>query len=224
MFGALAVAGQGNRAGAQAPSTETVVAENDRWVVPQRQMDEGATFLFDNNDPGIAHNVTAKARGPDGRRLFRSRTFVGRTQDRPVAGTEYLPAGTYGFICTVHPFTMDDGVLTVREFGDGPVPRPRVRVAIASSRLAQVVRSRRLTVAVRAGQPTSPRVELVARRGKRLIAKRRRLDLEPGQRRMVGMKLTRRGRTLLAGRNRARVTVTGRVDFGSPSRAIKRLR
>lgn len=223
----LALAGPPALADAQVtPSTEKVVIgeRTERWEVPQRQMDEGATFLYDNMDPGIPHNVTAKATGPDGRPLFQSRTFRGRTQDRPVTGTEYLPAGTYGFYCTIHPFTTGNGELTVRKFGDGPVPRPGVRVAIVSRRLADVVRSGRLTVEVLAIRPTPAKVEMVAWGGKRLISERRRLGLEPGQRRMVGMKLTRRARRFLARANRAKVTFAGRVEFGRPSRATKRLR
>lgn len=227
LLAGLGLAGQPALADGQAtPSTEKVIIgeRTERWEVPQRQMDEGATFLYDNMDPGVPHNVTSKATGPDGSPLFQSRTFKGRTQDRPVTGTEYLPAGTYGFYCTIHPFTTGNGELTVRRFGAGPVPRPGARVVIVSRRLADVVRTGRLTVEVRGAAPTPAKVELVARRGKMLLAERRRLPLESGQWRMVGIKLTRRARKLLARANRATVTVAGRVEFGSPSRATKRLR
>ena len=54
---------------------------------------------FANNDPGVLHNVEIK--NAAGESLFKGDTFTGvetRTYDAPA-----LPAGSYQFICTVHP-------------------------------------------------------------------------------------------------------------------------
>ncbi len=64
---------------------------------------------FDNRDPSILHNVAIHEGSPTGPETFKGEVFPGpakKTYDVPA-----LPAGTYGFICSVHP-TMA-GTLTV---------------------------------------------------------------------------------------------------------------
>ncbi|HWP62647.1 MAG TPA: cupredoxin domain-containing protein, partial [Candidatus Binatia bacterium] len=56
---------------------------------------------FTNNDAGIPHNVAIHEGSPTGPEVWRGEIFNGvetRVYDVPT-----LPAGTYGFICTVHP-------------------------------------------------------------------------------------------------------------------------
>ncbi len=56
---------------------------------------------FTNNDAGIPHNVAIHEGSPTGPEVWRGEIFNGietRVYDVPA-----LPAGTYGFICTVHP-------------------------------------------------------------------------------------------------------------------------
>jgi cytochrome c oxidase subunit 2 len=56
---------------------------------------------FANNDAGIPHNVAIHEGSPTGPAVWTGEIFNGvetRTYDVPA-----LPAGTYGFICTVHP-------------------------------------------------------------------------------------------------------------------------
>jgi plastocyanin len=65
---------------------------------------------FSNNDPGIPHNVAIHEGTPTGPEVWRGELFNGvetRTYEVPA-----LPAGTYGFVCTVHPNMT--GTLTVR--------------------------------------------------------------------------------------------------------------
>ncbi len=56
---------------------------------------------FANNDAGIPHNVAIHEGTPTGPAVWTGEIFSGvetRTYDVPA-----LPAGTYGFVCTVHP-------------------------------------------------------------------------------------------------------------------------
>jgi cytochrome c oxidase subunit II len=65
---------------------------------------------FDNRDASIPHNVAIHEGSPTGPEVFRGEVFPGpatKTYDVPA-----LQAGTYGFICSVHP-TMA-GTLTVQ--------------------------------------------------------------------------------------------------------------
>jgi cytochrome c oxidase subunit II len=67
-------------------------------------------IVFANNDAGIPHNVAIHEGSPTGPEVWVGEIFNGvetRTYDVPA-----LPAGTYGFTCTVHPNMT--GTLTVR--------------------------------------------------------------------------------------------------------------
>jgi plastocyanin len=58
-------------------------------------------IVFTNNDAGIPHNVAIHKDSPTGPEVWKGEIFNGvgtRTYDVPA-----LPAGTYGFVCTVHP-------------------------------------------------------------------------------------------------------------------------
>jgi mono/diheme cytochrome c family protein/plastocyanin len=58
-------------------------------------------IVFTNNDAGIPHNVAIHKDSPTGELVWQGEIFPGvetRTYDVPA-----LPAGTYGFVCTVHP-------------------------------------------------------------------------------------------------------------------------
>jgi plastocyanin len=63
--------------------------------------DKPFTIAFTNDDQGTSHNVALHEGSPTGREVFKGEIFPG------VATKVYevppLPAGTYGFICTVHP-------------------------------------------------------------------------------------------------------------------------
>jgi plastocyanin len=65
---------------------------------------------FTNNDAGIPHNVAIHEGTPTGPELWKGDLFNGvetRTFDVPA-----LPAGAYGFVCTVHPNMV--GTLTAK--------------------------------------------------------------------------------------------------------------
>jgi cytochrome c oxidase subunit 2 len=68
------------------------------------------SLAFTNNDAGIPHNVAIHKDSPTGEVVFQGDIITG------VASTTYavpaLPAGTYAFVCTVHPNMV--GTLTVK--------------------------------------------------------------------------------------------------------------
>jgi mono/diheme cytochrome c family protein/plastocyanin len=67
-------------------------------------------IVFTNNDAGIPHNVSIHQGSPTGTEVWQGAIITGvatQTYDVPA-----LPAGTYGFVCTVHPNMT--GTLTVK--------------------------------------------------------------------------------------------------------------
>ena len=65
---------------------------------------------FENKDPATPHNVAIHKDSPTGELVWQGEIFNGvetRTYDVPA-----LPAGTYGFVCSVHPSMT--GTLTVK--------------------------------------------------------------------------------------------------------------
>jgi plastocyanin len=78
----------------------------------------GFTIAFDNQDPGVQHNVAIYPEGGEPPAIFSGQPIV-----TGPAMVEYdvppIEAGTYAFICEVHPTTMV-GTLTAEEgFGGG---------------------------------------------------------------------------------------------------------
>jgi plastocyanin len=161
---------------------------------------------------GSNHNATSVANGPDGKTLFRSNTIIGGST--AVNGTQYLSAGSYEFICTLHPDTMQ---ATLNVTGTG-LPRPTVDVAVSSRKLSKVVRKGKL--AVKVSTTGAPEVSLAAVLGKRRIA----TGTVPAGGTTGAVKLTKSGRQALAGKDKATVRVTGSIDFGAPDTAKAKLK
>jgi plastocyanin len=160
---------------------------------------------------GSNHNVTARQAGPDRKALFRSATITGGTT--PVNGTQYLATGDYAFFCTIHPTTMN-GTLHVTGAGS-PVPRPQ-----ASLKLKRKSLSKAVTKGVLVSVNASARIDdatLTAKLGKATIGKAT-VSLAAGSQAEL-IKLSKAGRAKLAGRDTAKVTVTGEIPFGSPASA-----
>ena len=65
---------------------------------------------FDNKDAGVPHNVAIHKDSPSGQELFKGDIFNG--PDKRTYSVPALPAGTYAFVCSVHPNMS--GTLTVK--------------------------------------------------------------------------------------------------------------
>jgi len=75
-----------------------IAFDTDSLEVPA---DTPFQIVFANNDAGIPHNVAIHKDSPTGELVWSGDIFNGvetRTYDVPA-----LPAGTYGFVCVVHP-------------------------------------------------------------------------------------------------------------------------
>jgi len=96
--------------GATSGAKVSIVASGIAWQTPDLTAAAGSAFdlSLDNEDAGTPHNFTLK--DSTGAVVFKTDTFPGvATRDFPV---QALTAGTYPFVCTVHP-TMT-GTLTVQ--------------------------------------------------------------------------------------------------------------
>ena len=115
---AASAAPSGSPAGSPAASggaAETVLqlaAANIAYDQTDLAAPAGVPFqiAFTNNDAGIPHNVSIHQGSPTGTEVFKGAIFTGvatQTYDVPA-----LPAGTYSFVCSVHPNMT--GTLTVK--------------------------------------------------------------------------------------------------------------
>jgi len=79
-------------------TAQGIAYDTDSLEVPA---DTPFTIVFTNNDAGIPHNVAIHEESPTGPLVWAGDIFNGvetRTYEIPA-----LPAGAYGFVCTVHP-------------------------------------------------------------------------------------------------------------------------
>ena len=196
---------------------QTIVANDNFFSAAVYTMDQGDRPVLQNVGSN-QHNATATANGPDRKRLFDSPTIGTGTSQ--LNGTQYLTAGSYAFICTVHP----DMVATLAVSGAGtPVARPNVKLKILAKKLAQVASKGKLRVQVQ-GVTASENVELEAKLGKRTLGSVRGISLAAGAMRSAVIKLTKAGKRQLAKRSKANVRVEADVPFGSPANAKRKLK
>ena len=94
-------------AGSPSGNSVTVVAKDLKFTTPTVSAKVGSPFLiaFDNQD-GAPHNIAIS--DASGAKVFKGEIVAGKQVEYQVGA---LPAGTYGFICEVHPDMK--GTLTV---------------------------------------------------------------------------------------------------------------
>jgi len=98
--------------GSSSPNLVTISALGFKYEQATATAPAGKTFqvAFENKDAGVPHNISLHQGGATGAELFKGTIFNGiatRTYDVPA-----LDAGTYAFVCTVHPTMV--GTLTVQ--------------------------------------------------------------------------------------------------------------
>jgi plastocyanin len=85
---------------------KNVAFEESSFTAPA---DKPFTIAFVNDDPGTPHNVALHEGSPTGPEKFKGEIITGVTTK--VYEVPALPAGTYGFICSVHPSMMGTATL-----------------------------------------------------------------------------------------------------------------
>ena len=99
--------GSGGGGGQPAPSIPaadvTITAQGLKFLEPSfdAPADTPFTIAFVNLDPQTAHNVAIHEGSATGPAVFTGEVFNG--VDTRVYDVDPIPAGTYTFICTVHP-------------------------------------------------------------------------------------------------------------------------
>ncbi|MBM3665997.1 MAG: hypothetical protein FJW90_00690 [Actinobacteria bacterium] len=218
---ALASAGlvSGILAGGALAVAPQIQADDDFFSAATYTMDQGDKPTLLNNGVNL-HNATAKLNGPDGMVLFESAT-VGNGVTTPAEGAQYLTVGSYAFLCTIHPLSMQ-AALQVSSAGT-PVRRPSIDVTAAKGKVAKVAKKGKLPVTVRA-LTDSDKITLTLKLGMSKIGSQPEFNLAAGQQRKLSVKLTKAGKKQLRKKSKATVKVIGDVRFGASDTAKANLK
>ena len=184
------------------------------------RLDTGEIPTLFNDDPDDQHNVVSNGRGPDGERLFEN-DLENPGDSAPVPGTQYLTAGDYPFFCIIH--SGMTGTLQVVPDANGAVKRPKIDLAIKSAKLSPVRRTGKLKVAVKAINESDD-VAIEAKFGRKLLAKKKNIDVSAGQNKRLTLKLTRAGKRALKNKDKATIKLSGAVPYGKPDKTSRTLR
>jgi plastocyanin len=195
---------------------QTIVAADNSFSLASYTMDQGDRPMLQNIGVN-QHNATASGLGPDGKPLFTSPTVgPGITT---LNGTQYLTTGSYAFICSIHPDTMI-AALNVSANGT-PVARPTLALKVIGKDIGTAIkRGLRVRLDLSA---KSDDLGLEAKLGKTTISKKEGISEAQGTS-FVQLKLNKAGKAKLRDREKARVTVTGTLPFGTPGTTTARLK
>jgi plastocyanin len=214
-------------------------APSNRYTTTLVEIEQGERVVFRNNDIA-AHDVTAEAKGADGKPLF-STPLINRGEQADVAGAEYLTTGEYTFFCTAHQNMK--GTVRVNTSGT-PKPRPgtggpgggpaggdapdETAPAVGVSLMSRVLRTvrsiRAVKVRVRVDEAAKVVLRAIARPragGPLVTIARATVSFPAGGTRRVDAALTRKGRRVLRkrGRRLAIVVRARAVDAAGNARA-----
>jgi plastocyanin len=219
-LGALAVAPSVPSALAGDPNN--IDADDNFFSLSNYVVMEGQQAGFSNIGDST-HNATANENGPDGGPLFRTGNVAGG-QSGATRGSQFLSIGSYDFVCTIHPSEMQATLNVVDNPSRGPLARPKISLKVKSKKLEKVVDSGKLKVKVTAREPTdADGVSLIAKAAKR-ITKKKTLNVNAGDSKTAKLKLKKSALAKLADLEKAKVKVTGDVDFGFGDKASKKLK
>jgi plastocyanin len=182
----------------------------NHYASPSATIDQGEPLTFRNLDVN-GHNVTATQKGPDGKALFAT-PVIGTNQSSFVEGSQYLTTGSYGFICTVHPFMTGTVVVTSagtpkpRPASDGRAPSLAVKVRDTS--LKTLLDKGRLHVTATVDEAASVKVKATTRSGKKTVTLGSgKADAAGAGTVKLSLKLTSAVRKALKGRKRVKVSL-----------------
>ena len=219
-------------------------APENQFVGGDITIAQGEKVTFTNADVA-AHDVTARANGPDGKAWFAS-ALTGPGQSNTVAGTEYLTTGTYNYWCSIH--NSMKGNITVSSSGtpaqrpgsggggsgsSSPPPSssqsdttpPSVTVKLLDTKRSAVRKRRALQLSVTVSEGSV--IAFNARSGKTTVASGNQ-RFETSGTRKVSVKLTKAGLRLVKRSGTVRVTVsahaTDAAGNGATASASGRLR
>jgi plastocyanin len=187
-------------------------------------IDQGERLTFQNLDI-TDHDVTAEKRGADGKALFGT-PLIGTGESSFVEGSQYLTAGDYPYVCSIHANMV--GSLHVTSAGT-PVPRPgggggaaadktkpKLRLRLVSTRASRVRRLDRLVAEVSVDEAAKVAVTAKARSKRRLVTVATgAVELTTAGTRRPELKLTRAGSRLLKGKRRLPVSLSARAIDGA---------
>jgi plastocyanin len=200
-----------------------IVADDNFFSLDDYVVMEGQQLDF-SNIGNSTHNATANQNGPDGGPLFRTGNVAGG-ESGTTNGSQFLSIGDYDFVCTIHPSEMQATLHVSDNPSAGPLARPEISLKVKSKKLEKVVDSGKLKVKVTAPEPTdADRVSLTAKKGAKGITKKAKLNVNAGDSKTAKLKLKKSALEKLADLEKAKVKVTGTVDFGSPDKAAKKLK
>jgi plastocyanin len=190
-------------------------------------IDQGERLTFQNLDI-TDHDVTAEKRGADGKPLFGT-PLIGTGESSFVEGSQYLTAGDYPYVCSIHANMV--GTLHVTSAGT-PVPppggggggggaaadktKPKLRLRLVSTRASRVRRLDRLVAEVSVNEAAKVAVTAKARSKRRLVTVATgAVELTTAGTRRPELKLTRAGGRLLKGKRRLPVSLSARAIDGA---------
>jgi hypothetical protein len=179
----------------------------------------GEIANFQNASETTYHDTVSTQNGPDGKPLFGAEPIPGLAS-APLAGTQYLKAGTYPFFCTLHGSAMS-GDLVIDGSGT-PVPRPSVKATFVAQKL-KALRKSGVRIKLRAATAVKG-VRVVATKGKVVIGSKSGIALGAGKSRVYTLPLTKAGRKAVRKGKFVQVTVKSTVPFGKPSSATRKVR